>query len=590
MVSQVFVFLVTLVASTTTLRVPRSLAPVPPLTADIAPPVNPIAADVSVKGKVTPRRAARLPPPEKRVGRPRQPRRPTAPSTPAPALLDLGANTNTTALNEEASRLLQLHRPKQAAEVLTTLTRLTPEDGKVWIKLMSVHKRARRFGNAEAVVRDGIAACPQNGRLRQALADLCRERKQYAEARKHFKAAMEVEPELASVYDSWGRMEASLGENAAAASLYERGLELQQTARLCHALGVLLDKEGHAERARQVLRRGLKLPNEAGNPQLLHAFGMVEVRAANHGAARSLFLGAIKESPSFTQAYLSLGQLEERLGNRAAARRYYEEGATQKQKYGQLGAVQLWQAWARMEQRLGHDTAALSLYKRAHALFPDDEQLLVEWAKLAGERGDGKTARELFARIIEAPRLRSPYAYQCAANFEARRCPDDPEAARALYERGAALPATSGAAREERMPLLHAWAVFEWRQGERRRARELFGQAEGALSDGETCGWLYQWHANFEADGGNPLLARHYVRRPPTQIPCPRDYLRPADRVSSALALHAMRSLCLSPRFGSMHVLSTPSRSTRRHGGCGPNSRSRWATPSAPRCSAGTRR
>ena len=426
---------------------------------------------------------------------------------------------DTAELYTHAKRLLQLHRYGEAAEVLTRLTRLTPDDGRVWIKLMTIHKRARRLKNADATIRDGIKACPENARLRQALADLCRERRQFAEARTHFKKAMELEPTLASVYDSWGRMEAHLGKHAVAASLYERGLELQTTARLCHALGVLLDTQGQPERARETLRRGLSLPNEMANPQLLHALGMVEVRARNLGAARGHFLSAIKEHPSFTKAYLSLGQLEERLGNRQAARRHYEAGATAKQPNGALGAVQLWQSWARMEQRLGRDRYALSLFKRAHARFPEDAQLLTEWAKLAGEQPDASTqalARDLFAQLTDGKRdLSSPYAFQCAAALEVRT--EQPDAARALFERGAALPAAEGKAKEQRVPLLHAWAVFEWRQGDPRQARKLFVAAEEEAA-GE-CGWLFQWRASFEADVGNMLVARHYYARAVNKSP-----------------------------------------------------------------------
>ena len=427
---------------------------------------------------------------------------------------------DTAELYTHAKRLLQLHRYGEAAEVLTRLTRLTPDDGRVWIKLMTIHKRARRLKNADATIRDGIKACPENARLRQALADLCRERRQFAEARTHFKKAMELEPTLASVYDSWGRMEAHLGKHAVAASLYERGLELQTTARLCHALGVLLDTQGQPERARETLRRGLSLPNEMANPQLLHALGMLEVRARNLGAARGHFLSAIKEHPSFTKAYLSLGQLEERLGNRQAARRHYEAGATAKQPNGALGAVQLWQSWARMEQRLGRDRYALSLFKRAHARFPEDSQLLVEWAKLAGEQPDSSSqalARDLFSQVTDGkkPTLSSPYAFQCAAALEVRT--EQPDAARALFERGAALPAAEGKAKEQRVPLLHAWAVFEWRQGDPRQARKLFVAAEEEAA-GE-CGWLFQWRASFEADVGNMLVARHYYARAVNKSP-----------------------------------------------------------------------
>ena len=128
---------------------------------------------------------------------------------------------------------------------------------------------------------------------------------------------------------------------------------------------------------RQVLTRGLRLPNENANPQLQHALGIVEVRAGDWAAARSHLTSVLDQHPTFTMAYLSLGQLEERLGNKAAARRHYETGATAKGKHGATGAVQLWQSWARIEQRLGNARAALAVYKRATSLYPGDEQLAV---------------------------------------------------------------------------------------------------------------------------------------------------------------------------------------------------------------------
>jgi tetratricopeptide (TPR) repeat protein len=437
------------------------------------------------------------------------------PTTPVvrPVHMPSGAASemNASALYEQAQVLLQTHRLKEAVGVLNKLTELTPDDGRVWMKLMSTHKRAKRMKLAEATVRKGIAALPENGRLRQALADLCRESKRFGEARRHFREAMRHEPRLASVYDSWGRMEASLGKHALAASLFERGLELRPTSRLCHAYGVLLDKQGLSDRARETLRRGLNLPDESSNPQLLHALGMVEVRAGNHGKARMLFQSAIKDHPSFTLAHLALGQLEERLGNKAAARRYYEAGATAKQRAGQPAAVQLWQSWARMEQRLGSPYKLVqSLYKRASVLFPEDDHLLIEWGKLASEHDNEALARKLFAQVIRRKgSAATPYVFKVAAALEARV--GHAERARKLFEAG--VSAGSAAAAEELMPLLHAWAVFEWRQGDRHAARDLFHRAEEKAADDKPCAWLYQWRANFEAEGGNLLLARHYYSR-----------------------------------------------------------------------------
>eukprot|EP00326_Haptolina_ericina_P015028 CAMPEP_0181180792 /NCGR_PEP_ID=MMETSP1096-20121128/6989_1 /TAXON_ID=156174 ORGANISM="Chrysochromulina ericina, Strain CCMP281" /NCGR_SAMPLE_ID=MMETSP1096 /ASSEMBLY_ACC=CAM_ASM_000453 /LENGTH=455 /DNA_ID=CAMNT_0023269245 /DNA_START=86 /DNA_END=1453 /DNA_ORIENTATION=+ len=392
-------------------------------------------------------------------------------------------------------------------------------DGRAWMQLVRIYKSTRDFDQAEATLRQAIEACPDNARLRQALADLCREQRRYNEAREHFRRAMLLDPQMSSVYDSWGRMEMQLGRHPVAVSLIKRGLALKPSARLYHALGVMLDTQGRAGQAREMLRTGLKLPNEEGNPQLLHALGMVEVRAGDLPRARQAFLSAIASNPSFTMAHLSLGQLEEKLGNYEGARRYYSAGATSPQPAargvpaGRRGAVQLWQSWARMEQRLGSPSAALRLYERAVRFYSTDEQLLIEWSKLLTEDGardatNWDKARTILQRVTGRRRPR-PYAFQCFAALEQQA--GNIAQARELYERGASVRATGVAVQQEMVPLLHAWAVFEWKSGEKSAARKLFERAE-AVSP-KPCGWLYQWHARFEADQGNVVLARHYYAR-----------------------------------------------------------------------------
>lgn len=184
-----------------------------------------------------------------------------------------------------------------------------------------------------------------------------------------------------------GRMESYLGRGAVAASLIARGIAIRPTARLYHALAVLQDTRGMADEARAACVAGLELPDEAGNPQLLHALGMIETRAGRTREARNSFVRALEANPSFTMAYLTLGQLEEQLGNHEAARRHYSHGATTRQPAergvpaGQRGAVQLWQAWARLERRLGKPEAALRLFQRAARWYANDEMLITEWAK-----------------------------------------------------------------------------------------------------------------------------------------------------------------------------------------------------------------
>ena len=47
-----------------------------------------------------------------------------------------------------------------------------------------------------------------------------------------------------------------------------------------------------------------------------------------------------------------------------------------------------------------HASAALALYKRANMLFPKDDHLVIEWAKLASDENDFGTARELVNPLL----------------------------------------------------------------------------------------------------------------------------------------------------------------------------------------------
>ena len=208
--------------------------------------------------------------------------------------------------------LVDMRRYVEAQEVLGHLVQVRVDDGPLWMKLSHVHTRSHDLKQAEATLREAIESCPDNAQLRQALADLCRRQKRFDEAREHFRGAMSIEPQMRSVYDSWGRMESHLGRYAAATSLFKRGLAIKPSARSYHALGVLQDTQGRGNEARETLRAGLRLRDEQANPQLLHALGMLEVRAGNVQRARQSFLSALESSPSFTMAHLSLGQVPPR--------------------------------------------------------------------------------------------------------------------------------------------------------------------------------------------------------------------------------------------------------------------------------------
>lgn len=495
------------------------------------------------------------------------------------------ATTSPTApeLYERAVLLQQMRRRDESLRTFERLAELTPGDGRVWMRMMTLHKLERRWGRAEATLRRGIEALPQNALLRQALGDLCRERQRWDEARAHFAQAARLDPQLRSVYDSWGRMEASLGRHTLAAELLQRGLELEPTARTYHALGVLQDsKLGQRDRARETLRRGLRLPDEHRNPQLLHALGKLEAAAGNAPAARAHYLAAIDAAPSFTMAHLALGKLEEGLGRYETAARVYAQGATTLQPDGGMGPVQLWQSWARMEQRRGRPLSARRLYERACRHHPKDARLLSEWARLAAELGDPAQARAIFSRVLALRPAPPAYAWRAAAALQVRE--GNISEARELFVRGVShqlrrLRPGDNAAAEAVVPLVHAWAVCEWKHGAAADARALFRRAE--LLAPSPCAWVFLWRARFEAscgEAGSHHLARHYYARAVNAAPFDPMIWRLWAELEAAHG-DAPRAALYSKRSQEVETLSA----LRERSDASPSPSLRPPSPAAPR-------
>ena len=115
-------------------------------------------------------------------------------------------------------RLVQTRQYREAEPVLERLLTLREDDGKGWMQLVKVFKQTRNYKKAESTLRRAIAACPENAKLRQALADFCRQQKRFDEAREHFRRAMLIDPQMQSIYDSWGAPQLLPGPRAAAAA------------------------------------------------------------------------------------------------------------------------------------------------------------------------------------------------------------------------------------------------------------------------------------------------------------------------------------------------------------------------------------
>lgn len=428
----------------------------------------------------------------------------------------------------------------------------TPADGKTWMKLASLARKNRDLVSAERILTAAVKCQPTNSLLWQALADTQRESGRYSAARTLYRRTLALNESLGSAYHAWGRMEATLGNAEAAQRILEKGLSRglpRPNARLAHALAILLDGTlGRTDEARVLLKDALQA--EPSNPQLLHALGLLEANAGNTPAARRHLASAQRSSnqvggasmepiPSaperqgaYWQASHALARLEMENGNPTLAKQICASALP-----ATGGAVQLFQFLANLEQRTSRPSAARQVYLRATAEHSGDERLWLQWARMEEGLGYLSRAAELYEKAIEAKPSNAD-AYTRFATMLVRTQEVVPKWAgqfggkvpergllpgqktalvRGIYEQGASAcsrgaMAAVGSEARRLSKLLHSWAAWEWKQGDRTQARLLFSRA-AALAPREQKAWVFQWYARFEADCGNELVARHLLAK-----------------------------------------------------------------------------
>lgn len=359
-------------------------------------------------------------------------------------------------------------------------------------------------GRARAILRRALKHNPGNAILWQTWADLEKSEERLPAARKLFQRAFQANPSLPSLYHSWGAMEYKAGNVTTARRLYQEGLRQCPSApRLYHALGVLYDKHGSPRFARIILTQGLKV--EPHNAYLHHALGTLEYRGGAISAARECFTRAIRVDPRHTLAYLSFALLEELEGNLDLARKYYAKGTTVESAKRSASTVQLWQAWARLEEKSGDTKRATQLYRRAIQSHPTDAMLYCSWGKLEESSGEIARARKIFSEGLSfSEGKKHAHLWQNIALLEQRQ--KKFETARKLFARGVSLSRKN----KDLAPLVHAWAAMEWEQGFHDRARQLFSEA---VDIDELCPWLWLWFGRFELAQLRVSIARHYIQR-----------------------------------------------------------------------------
>eukprot|EP00250_Pteridium_aquilinum_P015220 c22455_g1_i1 orf=391-2427(+) len=241
--------------------------------------------------------------------------------------------------------------------------------------------------------------------------------------------------------------------------------------------------------------------------------------------AEKILRQCIKDWPTDGRAYVALGTRLVKQGKFVDARTVYEDGCQAARGENPY----IWQAWAMLEQKLGHISQARKLFDASTAADVKHAAAWHGWAVLELQQGSTKKARELLSKGIKfcggneylfqtsaliqyrAGKVEEARAlFSQAVHFNPRSCASwlawallesekgNVSTARYLFQRGIR-------ASPKNRYSWQAWALFESSQGKKSWARRLFEQGV-ELNPYDAV--LLQAFALFEYDSSNPVKAR----------------------------------------------------------------------------------
>jgi len=266
-----------------------------------------------------------------------------------------------------------------------------------WHGWGTLEKNQGNYQRARELYLKGVRLVPlqdASAHLYHSLGVMAFERGRTTEAREHFKQGVRTAAgaQSAAIWQSWGILEAQVGDEEQARKLFQKGLVVCPKSKyIWLAWGVWEAKLGYIERARELLSKGCKL-----NPMdtyLLQALAKLEAESGNIGLARKLFeQGTVLDSrhqPNWNAWALA----EWRAGEIDRARNLFQRGVWVDPK--KKDAAKLFHAWGVLEEREGNISLARQLYKCAVKVDPGSERIWLTWAAMEDKQGDEMRAIEI---------------------------------------------------------------------------------------------------------------------------------------------------------------------------------------------------
>lgn len=204
-----------------------------------------------------------------------------------------------------------------------------------------------------------------------------------------FEQAVKIDPDSVELRKQLARAYIEAGETALALQQLDSALAAGGVREEVESLEIIALLRGgqHDKAVSQALRLAERRPDDAAVQALA---GTVLAAAGDLAAARTRFIHARELQPGFRPATLSLAQVEQQLGNLAAARKLYMELVND-----DVDSIQPMLSLANLFRAEGDDAGRLLWLEKAAQLAPDNAQLKLMLAGYYLDNDDAGRARAI---------------------------------------------------------------------------------------------------------------------------------------------------------------------------------------------------
>lgn len=265
--------------------------------------------------------------------------------------------------------------------------------------------------------------------LWQSWASMEMDAKNHAEAKRLYKVILATDPNNASAGLGLALLEAEVGNRQKARERFEQLIvDHPDDILILQAFAVFEASKGqHMALARDMFQAATHHPRATA--QVWHAWAKAEFDNGFYKNCLTVLTRAMRTFPTHKWLVMLGAMAHYKLGNVYEARRGYRRLIDG----GFFIEPSSYNAYARMEEDLGHDDVAMALYLEVLSMHPDHIPSVMSLAVLHHKRGNMKNARKAFENALQN-----------------------------MHHTG---------------ELLQTWGVFEEKYGELENARELFEEA-----------------------------------------------------------------------------------------------------------------